>query len=72
MDRQAIADELARTERQLVKVTAPIEQQKDAPSRLEAGGENTSHASFLLVQSLGLQKLIEAHRARLKRELPTA
>jgi hypothetical protein len=72
MDQQAIANELARTERQLVEVAARIEKQKAVLSRLQAMGENTAHASFLLEQSLGWQKLNETHRARLKRELAQA
>ena len=72
MDRQAITDDLERTERQLVEVAARIEKQKAVLSRLEAMGENTAHASFLLEQSLGWQKLTETHRERLKRELAQA
>jgi hypothetical protein len=72
VDRQAIRDELARTERQLVEVAARIEKQKAVLSRLEAEGESTAHASFLLEQCLGWQRLNEAHRARLKRELGRA
>jgi hypothetical protein len=71
VDRQAIRDELARTERQLAEVEARIEKQKVVLNRLEAAGENTAHASFLLEQSLGLHSLNEAHRERLKRELRT-
>jgi hypothetical protein len=69
VDHQAIRDELARTERELVEVAARIEKQKAALSRLQSTGENTAHASFLLEQSLGWQKLNEAHLARLKRGL---
>ena len=72
MERQAITEELARTERQLVEVAARIQKHKAVLSRLETMGENTAHASFLLEQSLGWQKLNEAHRARLKRELARA
>jgi hypothetical protein len=72
VDRQAITDELARTERQLVEIADHIEKQKAVLSRLEGRGENTAHAAFLLEQSLGWQKLNEAHRARLKRELAQA
>jgi CelD/BcsL family acetyltransferase involved in cellulose biosynthesis len=72
VNHQAIRDELARIERELVEVAARIEKQKAALSRLEATGENTAHASFLLEQSLGWQRLNEAHRARLKRELAQA
>ena len=69
MDRQKITDGLERTERQLVEIAARIRKQKVVLARLEAAGENTAHAAFLLEQSLGWQKLNEAHRARLKREL---
>jgi hypothetical protein len=69
VDRQAIRDELARTERQLAEVAARIEKQKLVLNRLEAAGENTAHAAFLLEQWLGCRKLNEAHQARLKREL---
>jgi hypothetical protein len=69
VDRQAIRDELARTERQLAEVAARIQKQRRVLSRLEAAGENTAHAAFLLEQSLGWQKLNEAHLARLKRGL---
>ena len=72
MDWQAIRDELARTERQLAEVAARIQKQKAVLSRLEAMGENTAHAAFLLEQSLGWQRLNEAHKARLKRELAPA
>jgi len=69
VDRQAITDDLERTERQLVEIAARIQKQKVVLARLEAAGENTAHAAFLLEQSFGWQKLNEAHRARLKREL---
>jgi len=72
VDRQAIRDELVWTERQLAEVEARIEKQKAVLNRLEAAGENTAHASFLLEQSLGWQKLNETHRERLKRELARA
>ena len=72
MDWQAIRDELVRTERELAEVAARIQKQKAVLSRLEAMGENTAHAAFLLEQSLGWQRLNEAHQARLKRELAPA
>jgi hypothetical protein len=72
VDWQAIRDELARTERQLAELAARIEKHKTVLDRLEATGENTARASFLLEQSLGLQRLNEAYRERLKRELAQA
>jgi hypothetical protein len=72
VDRQRIREELARTERQLVDIETRIEKQKAALSRLEAMGENTAHAAFLLEQAIGWQRLNEAYRARLKRELAQA
>ena len=72
MDRQKITDGLERTERQLVEIAARIRKQKMVLARLEAAGENTAHAAFLLEQSLGWQKLNEAHRARLERDLAQA
>ncbi len=52
MDGQAIRDELARTERQLAEIAARIDKQRTVLGHLEAEGENTAHASFLLEQSL--------------------
>jgi hypothetical protein len=72
MEPQAIRGELARTERQLVEVAARVEKQKAVIRCLEAKAENTAHAAFLLEQSLGWQKLNEAHRERLKHELSQA
>ena len=72
VDRHRLTDELGRTERQLVEVAARIEKHKALVSRLETMGENTAHASFLLEQALGWQKVNEAHRERLKRELAQA
>jgi hypothetical protein len=72
VDRQAIREELARTEHQLVDVAARIEKQKAVINRLEAMGESTAYAAFLLEQALGWQRVNEAHRTRLKRELAQA
>jgi hypothetical protein len=69
VDRQALKDELARTERQLAEVAARIEKHRAMLSRLEKMGENTAHASFLLEQALGWQRVNEAHQERLKRQL---
>ena len=62
-------EQLVQAERQLAEVAVRIEKQKVLISRLEEGGLDTAHAAFLLQQSLGLQKLHEAYRDRLKREL---
>jgi hypothetical protein len=57
VDRQEIRDELVWTERQLAEVEARIEKQKAVLNRLEAAGENTAPASFLLEAVARLAKI---------------
>jgi hypothetical protein len=69
MNRQMLKDHLGQADRQLAELAVRIEQQKTHIARLEAGGQDTAHASFLLQQARGLQRLHQTHRDWLKREL---
>jgi len=58
VDRQAITDDLERTERQLVEVAARIQKQKAVLARLEAAGENTAYPGAPLIRS---DRLLRCH-----------
>ncbi len=62
-------DHIAEAERQLAELAARVERQRALVQGLEACGQETAHAAFLLQQAIGLKALHEAHRDWLKREL---
>ena len=68
-NQQILESHLAEAEHQLAELAARVERQKGLVQRLEAGGQYTAHATFLLQQAIGLKALHEAHRDWVKREL---
>src|SRR5918996_3566822 len=64
-----LLDHLAEAERQLAELAARVERQWALVQGLEAVGQETAHAAFLLQQAIGLKALHEALRDWLKREL---
>ena len=68
-NQEMLESHLGEAEHQLAELAARVERQKGLVQGLEAGGQDTAHAAFLLQQAIGLKALHEAHRDWVKREL---